>query len=185
MRYLDIICESIPSSPEFQQWFKGSKVVDKQGQPLRMFHGTHGDFQLPLQTFTHFGTAEPADQRLFGKHGATGSWQGPEATLTMRPNARVYPVFLSIKKPYVFTDSGKNSYFEVLRKMGERQRMFPDDPEGGSPKDYAKYIIQKLTELGCDGLKYKNKFEDAGSISWVVFSPEQVGHEFQGEQSSK
>jgi hypothetical protein len=27
-----------------EQWFKGSKVVDKQNKPLRMYHGTNNDF---------------------------------------------------------------------------------------------------------------------------------------------
>jgi hypothetical protein len=38
----------LPSSPEFKSWFGDSKVVDKDGNPLRVYHGT-------TRTFTEFG----------------------------------------------------------------------------------------------------------------------------------
>lgn len=31
-------------TPEFRAWFGASKVVDEQGEPLRVFHGTRGAF---------------------------------------------------------------------------------------------------------------------------------------------
>lgn len=33
-------------TPAFKRWFAGSKAVDAQGQPLRVFHGTGGDFSV-------------------------------------------------------------------------------------------------------------------------------------------
>lgn len=33
-------------SPEFKRWFGESKVVDAQGQPLVVYHGTDGDFNV-------------------------------------------------------------------------------------------------------------------------------------------
>jgi hypothetical protein len=36
--------KKVESTPEFQSWFKGSKVVDDAGQPLVVYHGTrHGE----------------------------------------------------------------------------------------------------------------------------------------------
>lgn len=32
------------STPKFKKWFKGSKVVDADGKPMRVFHGTTADF---------------------------------------------------------------------------------------------------------------------------------------------
>jgi hypothetical protein len=34
----------VTETPEFKKWFAGSKIVDKQGLPLRVFHGTQADF---------------------------------------------------------------------------------------------------------------------------------------------
>lgn len=43
MRYLELV----EATADFQQWFANSKVVDAQGQPLIVYHGTN-------QTFTTF-----------------------------------------------------------------------------------------------------------------------------------
>ena len=34
----------IDQTKEFKEWFKGSKVVDRQGKPLKVYHGTNIDF---------------------------------------------------------------------------------------------------------------------------------------------
>ena len=44
-------------SPEFKKWFGSSKVVDKQGKPLVMYHGTKADF-------TEFKSRFPDDDNL-------------------------------------------------------------------------------------------------------------------------
>ena len=44
-------------SPEFKKWFGNSKVVDKQGKPLVMYHGTKADF-------TEFKSRFPDDDNL-------------------------------------------------------------------------------------------------------------------------
>ena len=31
-------------NPNFAQWFRGSKVVDEDGEPLRVYHGTTHEF---------------------------------------------------------------------------------------------------------------------------------------------
>lgn len=47
MRYRDIISEregrDITASPAFRRWFANSQIVDAQGRPLRMYHGTSHD----------------------------------------------------------------------------------------------------------------------------------------------
>ena len=43
---------------KFWNWFGGSKVVDKNGQPLPMYHGTNAEFTaFSKDYFTHGGTA--------------------------------------------------------------------------------------------------------------------------------
>ena len=32
--------EKVTNSPEFQNWFSGSKAVDKDGEPMVLYHGT-------------------------------------------------------------------------------------------------------------------------------------------------
>jgi len=48
------------TSPEFKRWFEGSKVVDENGQPLVMYHGTSA------QGFTEFDKSKQNPRALYG-----------------------------------------------------------------------------------------------------------------------
>jgi hypothetical protein len=37
----DLLCEAITDNPNFKKWFGNSKVVDAQGKPLVVYHGTN------------------------------------------------------------------------------------------------------------------------------------------------
>jgi hypothetical protein len=107
----------LQATPEFQQKFKGTKVVDEQDQPKMVFHGT------PEAGFTIF---DPS------KMGAHGTSEGMGMYFTDNPSrasryaegyktgGAVYPVFLDIKKPMalegrVITDKQLESIFKELQ----------------------------------------------------------------------
>ena len=70
-------------TPEFRNWFGDSKVVDAEGKPMVVYHGTASDFaEFNTDEGAHFGTAPAANER---------------AGMFMRGN--VMPVYLSIKNP--------------------------------------------------------------------------------------
>ena len=77
-------------TPEFKRWFGDSKVVDKDGKPLVVYHGTFNDFNQfnvarGRTLGAHFGTAKAAES-LGGK---------------------IYPVFLSLKNPFNWDRVGR------------------------------------------------------------------------------
>ena len=178
MRYIELF-ESIPTSLKFKEWFAGSKVVDKNGQPLRVFHGTDGDFELPLQQFTHFGTYNASNSILGGYNNDNIG----------NKNLRIYPVFLSIKNPFWFKDNDDTGVYDVMISMqfaGFFKKRDIDSvkihrkwrtPEG--KKKLNSMIIKILSAAGYDGLVYENSVEDKGSTSWVVFNSNQIWYEFQ------
>lgn len=52
MKLSHLFEHSIVDTPEFQRWFAGSKIVDAEGRPLRLYHGTSKDqdfrkFRIP------------------------------------------------------------------------------------------------------------------------------------------
>jgi hypothetical protein len=49
----------VTQTKEFRNWFRNSKVVDKQGKPLVVYHGT------PVGEFSEFMTDVPIDKRNF------------------------------------------------------------------------------------------------------------------------
>ena len=61
------------NTPEFKAWFDGSQVVDENGNPMIMYHGTYDDFSVAKTNFgdeeyfkfgIHVGSAEQASQRI-------------------------------------------------------------------------------------------------------------------------
>ena len=58
-----ILMENVVDTPEFKHWFGDSKVVDKDGKPLVVYHGTDADikkfdFSKTTGIGMHFGTKE-------------------------------------------------------------------------------------------------------------------------------
>lgn len=75
----------------FRRWFGESKVVDSEGKPLVVYHGTFGDFSVFRKTRDigfHFGSFEQANA-IFGRK---------------RNGRSIMPVYLSIKNPLRIQD---------------------------------------------------------------------------------
>jgi len=99
------------ATPEFRQWFSGSKVTSKSGTPMRMYHGSPS------------GEIEMFGQRNFGLFGEGYYFtNNPDvaSTYAKKGSPTVYPVYLSIKNPM-------NMDQAVAYKRW--RRMFENDPE--------------------------------------------------------
>ena len=79
----------LTNDPKFQQWFKGSKVTNKDGSPLVCYHGTDTTFGENFRPFSHFGTMTAAHSIL---------------NIKGNKNPQVRLVFLSIKNPELIMD---------------------------------------------------------------------------------
>ena len=86
-------------TPEFQRWFGDSKVVDADGKPLVVYHGTNADFSTFDQS-----KAGQTDSGWYGRGGfhftPNPNWTFAEDAAESRGgNAVVMPVFVSLKNP--------------------------------------------------------------------------------------
>ena len=79
---------------EFRRWFGGSKVVDEQGKPLVVYHGT-------LSDFTEFKKID-GENGFFFTADTNYSYVGAP-----REGGQVMPVYLKIEKPYFIERSEK------------------------------------------------------------------------------
>ncbi len=126
-----------------------TKVVDENGEPLVMYHGTNltrVNGSMPFWVFnedSHFGTREQASEAF-------------ERSLWRMELSKIYSVYLNIRNP----------------------KRVDDVPEDWL-KTHAEYwepIIRQAKEEGYDGLVYKNTWEASGqgNDSYVAFSPNQI-----------
>jgi hypothetical protein len=173
---------SATETPAFKAWFAGSKVVDDHGRPLRVFHGTR-----VAEDFESFDTLNSRD---LGSHFGT-----PEQASFVKDtneNARVIPVYLSIKNPLRLPDLerwDRDSMTEPLRKAGieigeEKHQMFyPNGTHTNWERNRMadrEQIMETVRQAGYDGIVYSNSFEGGpgksgdGKDSWIAFKPSQV-----------
>ena len=163
------------NTPEFKKWFKDSKVVDENGEPLVVYHGTADDFEafeLNAEGISGEGAKEngiffalsPKLASLFSRVSSKPGGRGPE-----RGNSNVIPVYLSIQNPKVLqvwevmSENDFDEYYSNPRKMrAALDKAREEGYDGVLIKDYVE-------ELNVDGENYI-KEED----QWVAFEPTQV-----------
>ena len=135
-------------SPAFKRWFGDSKVVDENGKPLVVYHGTDAIFSVFKygEFGFHFGTKEQAQES--GKH-------------TM-------PVYLSLRNPIRFNTDFSNwgdeeavADYLVQKRIITRAEANRGDLQG------------LLEKKGYDGYIYPNGFESDG-LSYAVFNARQI-----------
>jgi len=139
-------------SEAFGAWFKGSKIVDKEGKPLKVYHGT-------VKDFASFDTGAREDK--FGRQarGAHFSVDPDYASSYAqakgeKKGGNVIPAYLSIKHPYVIHDPKGDRYKEVVTI---------------TPESYAE-----LRDQGYDGIVYHGDDEDPDFMEVVAFEPGQI-----------
>ena len=159
-------------TPEQQEYFKESKVRDKKGNLMVLYHGTTANFN----TFKkgdigfHFGTKGAARGRVgYGK------------------NVTLKEIYLDIHNPIVFDeDLGSwDADFRLTRELYERGILTWEEAETVLLTDNKQYrrtteaANKKLSEVlqskGYDGIEYSNTFESKNTTtSYIVFNSNQA-----------
>lgn len=181
----------ITQTPEFKRWFGKSKVVDANGNPLRVYHGTangqeFSSFDIDRSELgAHFGTSGQANELISFGVFAKGS------------KARVYPCYLRILNPLRLKDNGEWGGSAVVEQLWDLGM------QGFSHLSFNKStdadIRKAIQAAGYDGIVYLNRCEASGRtlddlladsdymeddeflkvypkacFSWIIFSPTQV-----------
>ena len=138
----------------FWRWFGSSRVVDDQGRPLAVYHGTNADFSEfdpEAQGSSGQGSGEPgfffeASPDNAGRYTRQGG------------GANVMPVYLSLKNPLVVErTNGKYDYDGSYSRVA-----------------FANFIDDAL-EIGHDGVIFRDVLDRGKrSTQYVAFSPEQI-----------
>jgi hypothetical protein len=151
----------------FDRWFGDSKAVDRNGDPLVVYHGTRTAFDAfgvaPQNARTtadsdarkgfFFTTSKPVAE-TYAMDDGTGD---KVRRVLGQDKPHVEEVYLSTRNPYVFDMSGA-AYSE---------RQFSDIIDTAKDNGHDGVLIQNVKDDG---------YGDTGAVSdvWVVFRPEQI-----------
>lgn len=180
-------------SPAFRKWFGASRVVDADGKPLIMYHGTNKSDQGGA--FTQFD-AYGSNYGLFGQ----GQYftDTPEVASSYTTKGKgdaptVYPAYLSIENPIdmdanadaaqwgaAFPDVDFEAYTpDKLTNEGYYRAVESSLTDGDIPKFEGAEIMQDgLRKMGYDGIVHigggRVKSEGVRHQVYIAFDPEQI-----------
>jgi len=160
--------KSILDNPKFGKWFGKSKVVDENGEPLVVYHGTVAIFDRFKKRRNdigiHFGTEGQAIDRI--------SYLGDRDRPTEGQN--LMPVYLTIKNPLRLDDAGwwdaENLEYELKT---HRLREYFSEAEvdramsASHPATKLKNIRDLIQQKGFDGIVYTNTGEVKGLNEYI------------------
>ena len=116
--------KKVTETPEFKNWFGNSKVVDEQGNPLVVYHGTD-------QSFEQFnGVSWFTDSASSASDYSKVITPGVESN-----NPNVLPVYLSLKKPKIVYHFLLKQDVEKIRAAGKHDGIIVKNV-GTSDKKY-------------------------------------------------
>lgn len=151
----------------FRDWFGDSKVVDAEGKPLVMYHGTRSDFSAFdlgkvggrfSVSAGFYLTSRPETASLYadGLNNAATKWNPADKfTRPVEDGATVMPVYAALKNP-----------LELTTQDFSAERMLDADDSA---------IVRKAKADGYDGIIVRrNKGDKFDGVTVVAFRPEQI-----------
>lgn len=165
----DPLYQDGPGSSAFDKWFGDSKVVDEDGNPLVVYHGTDADFEafdLPD------GMSQKHPSANLGVFFTSNAKTATEFAGFY--GARIMPTYLRIENPYEMT------WGEFSRMFAPRASAYwdPVDQEWEALEARVLEFKDELTERGHDGIRVKrsktSKDVEARGDTYVVFDPTQI-----------
>jgi hypothetical protein len=167
-------------STAFKKWFGDSKVVDENGEPLVVYHGT---FVRPMGDGTDMGDITAFDRMFTTRFrrpsiDTVGSWfstnpgeGGAEMYSGKDQGAAIYPVYLSIKNPQVTT-------FQLMTSRARKLHNGKDDGRQIGSEEVAAYRAW-LKSMGKDGIKIEASGNEGSTefdnqTAWIALEPNQI-----------
>lgn len=164
-RFADKVGGSPIKTAAFQEWFGASKVVDADGKPLVVYHGTGAVFD----EFDESKIGSENDEGFWGRgfyfmdDPEWGSGYAEVAGEKDGAAANVMPVYLSLQKPYYYTerdDASKPKWHTDLTKLRDES------------KQWAQSFRARLESQGYDGIVLQGK--PGAPTEYVAFKPTQI-----------
>ena len=134
----------------FKRWFgdwekhpkKSSKVVDENGRPLIVYHGTDAQSEDGQPPFTEFDT-KGTSNGMHGNTENTGAWFHSSKKAAQSYGNYVYEVYLNIRNPYIYDCSGK----KVKTIAKKKDQIVRDVRAGKYGKGYDGVIFRNIEDV--------------------------------------
>jgi hypothetical protein len=159
----------------FKKWFGNSKVVDENGDPLVVYHGTTADietFKLSKEGALGAGIYLTPNPNFAGTYADTSNLSRSDAALDEANGQNVMPLYASIKNPLVLSAKG-DPMIDALVQLGvARNKAGAIVEKAYEEKGYVgKQVMTRAITQGFDGIM---QYRDGELTEVVAFSPTQI-----------
>jgi hypothetical protein len=169
-----------PDTKEFREWFGDSKIVNEDGTPKVMYHGTRYD----IERFKYPITFVSPQTRVANKFAANDMWWSEGKPVD--EGANVLPLYVRAENPFDYENP--QHVKRVATKIRELAReggldpyrnpmikeLIADIPSGTWPAIEHPYVLDAITNLGFDAA-YLSEF---GAKNLAVFKRNQLKSAF-------
>ena len=162
-------------APAFKEWFGDSKVVNRDGSPMVVYHGTANSFKsFVRRSYSEregfYFTSDPNYARDFAESSADGIAYdaGEEAQ-----GASIMPVYLLVRNPVDVRNGWPADVAEKLDDVINYEWLTtlpPSDFWLAMDGSVGSNIKSRLEHLGYDGLIAS----EVGATVYVTFAPDQI-----------
>ena len=169
----------VTSTPAFKQWFGASKVVDRSGRPVVMYHATPYAFDAfdlnKIEFGVHLGTLAAAKHTLHSRKG------------------RVIPLYIKVENPLRMMDA---CFWDAPMVWSRALNAgLISDPKGiildalieaPESKRSMKRVRDELMKSGIDGIVYLNRREGLTEVDQrAVENHPEYDYGFENEASDE
>jgi hypothetical protein len=152
-----------------------ASLSNKIPKPQPAFHASPVGDISEFKPLSHFGSQKAAEDRA-------------QRFIREGKEVRLYDVELRINNPLRIKDLPKSVSYSAVHspfRIGEmlyydiKPRVITDAERvamlgANDDQQRAEKLIEILESKGYDGIVYENRWEDPGSLSWIIFHPDQV-----------
>lgn len=175
-------------TPQFKAWFAGSKVVDENGKPLVVYHGTKSDFGIFDLTKGGRSNEEASIGFWFSPskdvadNFVKGIWYGDK-------EKKLMPLYLNLKNPKIY-EAAKIDY-AALNKLNERITSLEEENNalynktGRENIRRANFWIYLSEEDFLEASKYMDKEDAFNARKFLINEKELAKLRFQKEKIVK
>lgn len=169
----DRIAKSEPALRNFWAWFGDSKVVDEQGRPLVVYHGTNAKFD----TF---------DTKTYGSAFGFGAYFSDSYAAAESYGEKVFETYLKIENPLIINNENIRYADDSYAKANGYDGIINDDYINGFRA--VEYVVFEPTQIkstentGEFGIGVNNMYHQPGHVSLEQIKQ---GTVFQNKKTSK
>lgn len=162
-------------SNNFKKWFgdweqsnsNSSKVVDKKGAPLIVYHGTDAESKDGLPPFSVFNV-EGKNNGVTQDTSGTGAWFHSNRKAAHSYGEYIYSVYLNIRNPYIYDAKGKDK--KKIAKI--KDQIVRDVRAGKYGEGYDGVIFRNIEDVK-HYFDFQSSEEAVGDV-YVVFDRRQI-----------